>query len=285
MSHPTPHNPRAPRGAHRAQESVELPADQEQASADLDTEQPGDQPADQPDQPANAETPADETDGSAPAAPASEAAGTMTVPELTPELLAEQVKVRAEGQCGEPFMTKLRGGKAKTNLCGKPAGHDGPHGRIRVELPEAKKEVLDSFEFVPDEETVEYGAGRNEGERSDLQKQVDAQVKQVHTAWIGANKPARFNDSPRGRYFVDADTEKKYRAMLRSSATLHDVKVRVAPLQKHTSGKHMLVWTVNDKPAPTTPAAATPAETDSAPAPTPGAVETPQPEMAGAATE
>ncbi len=133
--------------------------------------------------------------------------------------------------------------------CVKPAGHEGGHAsRIqeRKEYRPVAKSVLASLETVGADEDVTYGGGKRATERSAEQKTVDKHVKDAYSSWVTVGRPRAFADMPRRRYFCSPEDEQSVRAMLRSAAQLHGVSVRIAPLAKHQSGKHMLVWAAAD---------------------------------------
>jgi hypothetical protein len=251
MSHTgTLRDPRFPRPGRHGQ-PAEQPAEAEVTSVP-EPELPSEQLADQP-------------------APAEPEAQDAAVIELTQALSDDQSHLRADGKCGDAYTTKVRGGGTKIRLCDKPntdAGekHTGPHGKVRQEMVLPDLAELASFEMVPDSERVEYGAGRNPEDRSEHQKKIDAEAVRVHDAWVAAGRPSKFNDCPRGRYFTTPELEQSYRSMLRSAATFNGFKLRSPGLQKHTSGRHMIVWTMVDQPAkPAVVAPVATAETASTP--------------------
>jgi hypothetical protein len=171
--------------------------------------------------------------------------------------------------------------------CVKPAGHDtvpairDKHGvghvsRIvnrdkQVKLP--PKTTFAKLDLLDDDDAVAYGAGRGASAavRTDEQKSVDSHVKDIHDAWVAKGKPSEFNKSPRAKYWVKPDEEEGARAMLRSAERYMSgqlkiqLSVRIAPLAKHESGRHMLVWTVMERTQNTKAEPETPAENGSQP--------------------
>lgn len=180
-------------------------------------------------------TPPGQTDAPAPPAPQVAAA---------PETVTEK--------CGADYPRTVKG-KATVGHCGKPKGHpsegeNNGHGRTpyvaRAEVAEVPADVLDSYEAVPSDEVVAIKA--DTAERSDAQKKVDANVKDSHESWVVAGRPKAFNDAPRKRYMMDPDHVAGMTKMLRRAERLHGVRVRIAPVKTHESGKAMLYWVAVD---------------------------------------
>ena len=192
----------------------------------------------------------------------------------TPEVKAETkpeapAPVAQPVLCGQPVAYR-----GATKPCVKPVGPDGKHEgehSTRINRPAASTFDWSKFDaaklqpqtFAPDEK-LEIVA--EPGERSDVQKIVDAQVKEAHAAWTAsANKPKAWDAAIKAgvvrRYFLDPAEEDAYRSLLKSSERLYGLKIHMAPVQKHTSGEHMLPWFVVDKrTSSTAPAVSAPTE-------------------------
>jgi len=168
--------------------------------------------------------------------------------------------------CGYVISTPKQGEKP----CLKPKGHDVKDSELateyglghssrtfeRTDLSAITVDAVTADTFAPDEKVTVL---TDPDSRSDVQKSVDAQVKASYDAWLAYGKPATLMDAikakkPDGtpaeiarRFWLDPSQEKAYKVLLRSAATLHGVQVRMYPVQKHVSGRHMLPWVARDK--------------------------------------
>lgn len=150
-----------------------------------------------------------------------------------------------EGTCGLPVM-----GSQGAKPCVKEPGHEGDHAirkyKPRVDTSVIAVDALAPEAFEADEELTET----DESDRSDTQKTVDAQVLAAHEAWAAGGKPATFPAAIKAgvakRYFLEPEQADAYRTLLRAAGRLHKVRVKIAPVQTHKSGRHMLPWFVLD---------------------------------------
>lgn len=182
---------------------------------------------------------------------------------VTTDAAKEQVTPQAQPVlCGVPV--PYRG---STKPCVKPLGPDGKHTgdhSTRINKPAATTfdwskfdaEKLKPQTFAPDEELEIVS---EPGDRSDVQKLVDAQVKEALDAWrVSTGKPKAWSAAIKAgvvrRYFLDPKDADAYRSLLRAAEKMLGVKIHIAPVQKHKSGEHMLPWFVVDKRAAATAA-------------------------------
>lgn len=149
-----------------------------------------------------------------------------------------------EGTCGLPVMT-TKGAKP----CVKEPGHEGDHAMRKYTKPVdlSGLTIGEPEAFAADEEIV----ATDDSDRGDVQKTVDAQMKAAHEAWTAAGKPTTFPAAIKAgvakRYFIEPEQADAYRSLLRSGARFLGISVKIAPVQKHKSGRTMLPWIPLDK--------------------------------------
>lgn len=151
-----------------------------------------------------------------------------------------------EGTCGFPVA-----GSQGAKPCVKEPGHEGDHAirayKPRPDVSAVKIEGLAPESFAADEELE---ITEEAPERKEPQVTVDAQVKAAHEEWLAKGKPTTFPAAIKAgvakRYFLDPEQEDAYRTLLRAAGRFLKLRVKIAPIQKHTSGKHMLPWIAMD---------------------------------------
>lgn len=163
-----------------------------------------------------------------------------------------------EGTCGIAVQ-----GSQGAKPCVKEPGHEGDHAirkyRPRVDVSAIAVDALAPEAFGADEEIA---VTSEEGERAEPQKTVDAQVKAAYDEWLTGGKPTTFPAAIKAgvakRYFLEPSQADAFRSLLRAAGRFHKVRVKIAPVQKHTSGRSMLPWIAMDSrssQASTTPEA------------------------------
>ena len=120
-------------------------------------------------------------------------------------------------------------------------------GRPKLaDLPPVQAEDLGGGMFVPEEEWDTNPIAEKQSQvRDAAQVKVDDLVKQVHDAWIKADKPGA-RTSPRARYEVKPEHAAGTRAMLTRAGAIH--KVKVTPVSRNLpNGMVAIVFTVRDR--------------------------------------
>lgn len=177
------------------------------------------------------------------AAPSAPAAGTQTTDSTEtakPMLCGFIIK----GERGDKPCVKMLGAN------GEP--HDGDHAtRINAKTATAAVTLtaakLTPKVFAPELKLMIVDADN----RSETQALVDGHVAIAHKAWTAAGKPSNHVAAHKAgvlsRYDVEPGEEAAFRALLTQAGLLHDVKVRMFPVQKLVTGERVLPWYVTDK--------------------------------------
>jgi hypothetical protein len=105
---------------------------------------------------------------------------------------------------------------------------------------------LGEAEDVPETEYV-LAPLRTPVVRSEGQKVIDKEVKDIYDKWIAAGKPVEAK-SPRKRRLANPQHAPAIRHMINQAAILHDIKVVISPPSHDQNGKEVIVFSTRDKP-------------------------------------
>lgn len=198
--------------------------------------------------------------------PASPTAAKPAPKPAEPTAAAAKVPAPVAGKaavCGKP-VTSRSGTKPcvkELDATGKHAGKCVTQIRTSVDISSIKADALAVGSFDEGERVTVLV---DPSKRSEVQRRIDADVLEAWEAWKNHGRP----DTLRGamdaswtepgkdgksvrktvarRYWVEPGQEKAFRELLRRAGKLHQCQVRMYPVQKHTSGRHMLPWVARD---------------------------------------
>lgn len=200
-----------------------------------------------------------------PEAPANapQAAGSIPLPPVPADSTA------TPDLCNVPVKTKItRNGvtSEEDKPCQKARGHQGDHSARKYTKIDTSVVSLDMLKANDDdlEEELSGGLARiteSAGPKTDVERQVVADAKASHEAWLRIGKPSGFNDSKAAwvRYRCEPDNYPAVRKMVKDMAGYAGFNARVAPIQRLKSGEYRVVWVATDK-APRGPRTATAAQ-------------------------